>query len=156
MRQRHAHAALVAEIRQDAQADPSAGDRSDAIGHGLGDRVDEVGPHGVAAVDDHVDDNHVGGEHAHLDPARPSAARDQPTYRAVGQREDLSAAPPARASLPRSHRRTSRSCTCAIMSGGSASAVKPPPSRTIFAAFDAAATTLGSSMTIGHDVVACR
>ena len=39
------------------------------------------------------------------------------------------------------------------MSGGSASATKPPPARTIFAALDAAATTLGSSTTIGHDVV---
>ena len=33
--------------------------------------------------------------------------------------------------------------------GGSASAVKSPPSRTILAALDAAATTLGSSMTMG-------
>jgi hypothetical protein len=35
------------------------------------------------------------------------------------------------------------------MIGASVSAVKPPPLRTILAALDAAATTLGSSTTIG-------
>ncbi len=40
-----------------------------------------------------------------------------------------------------------------IISGASISAVKPPPARTIFAAFEAAATTLGSSTTIGDDVI---
>ena len=41
------------------------------------------------------------------------------------------------------------SWTWLIMIGASTSAEKPPPARTIFAAFDAAATTLGSSTTIG-------
>ena len=44
---------------------------------------------------------------------------------------------------------TSRSCTCAIITGGSASAWKPPPSRTMRAPFEAAATTDGSSTHIG-------
>jgi hypothetical protein len=44
---------------------------------------------------------------------------------------------------------TSKSCTWQVMIEGSTSATKPPPARTILAAFDAAAMTLGSSTTIG-------
>ena len=39
--------------------------------------------------------------------------------------------------------------TWAVMIGSSASATKPPPSRTMRAAFDAAAITDGSSTAIG-------
>ena len=42
-----------------------------------------------------------------------------------------------------------RISTCAVMIGSSASAWKPPPSRTMRAAFDAAAITEGSSTAIG-------
>ena len=48
---------------------------------------------------------------------------------------------------------TPTSSICAVMTGSSASARKPPPSRTMRAAFDAAAITDGSSTAIGHQVV---
>ena len=44
---------------------------------------------------------------------------------------------------------TSTISICAVMTGSSASATKPPPSRTMRAAFDAAAITDGSSTAIG-------
>ena len=61
----------------------------------------------------------------------------------------ISAACASIACVAASVSRTASSCTCEIMIGSSASATKPPPSRIIFAAFEAAAMTLGSSTHMG-------
>ena len=56
------------------------GELGEALGDRLGDGVDEVRAHRVAAVDDDVHDDHAIGrraEHAHLDAARAAAARDE-------------------------------------------------------------------------------
>ena len=147
----HAHAALVAEVREDAQADARRRRaRRARSATRLGDGVDEVGAHRVAAVDEHVhDDDRRRAEDARLDLARAAAARDEA---GDGARRRARGARPACATDARGRgaaSRTSRTWICAIISGGSTSATKPPPARTILAAFDAAATTLGSSMTIG-------
>ena len=55
----NADATPVAEVRQDAQPDACRlASVGEAIGHGLGDGVDEVRAHRVAAVDEDVHDDH--------------------------------------------------------------------------------------------------
>ena len=77
----HAHAPSIGEIRQDAQAEHAVrelgGDRPDRFG----DRVDEIRAHRVLAVHVDVHDEAPLTEIAHLDFARPAAARDQVRYR---------------------------------------------------------------------------
>ena len=88
----NAHAALVAEVREDAQADAPLREAREAIGDRLGDRVDEVRAHRVAAVDDDVNDDHLVfglAEGADLEVARSAAARAEARNGAVGLREDL-------------------------------------------------------------------
>jgi hypothetical protein len=85
----HAYAARVAQVRQNAQADTTAGDRRQTVRHRLGDAVDEVRPHRVFAIDDQMHDEHVVGEHAGLDAARAAAAHDHPLDGVVGELEDL-------------------------------------------------------------------
>ena len=87
-----------------------------AVGHGLGDGVDEVGAHRVLAVDEDVDDHDVVGEHPRLDAAR---ARRRARRAPVSRRPpcgDLGGARVRCARRRPSRRATSRIWTCAIMS----------------------------------------
>ncbi len=118
----HAHAAPVAQVRQDAQADLAAGELGDAIGHGLGHGVHQVGAHRVAAVDQEVHDEHAVAEVAHLEPARTAAATHQVGHRGVGARAGARPCARARSRTRPSASGTSSSCTWAIMIGSSDSA----------------------------------
>ena len=105
----HANAALVAEVGEDAQADLGVGDLGEAIGHRLGDGVDQVRPHRVAAVDEHVDDDHPvlgAAEDARLDLSRAPAAGHEPRHGAIGQPQE--SPPRARGRAPQPRRRLRR------------------------------------------------
>ena len=130
----HAHAALVAQVRQDAQAHVPPRELGEAIGHGLGDGVDEVRAHRVAAVDEEVHDHHAVAEIAHLEAARAAAAAHEVRHRRIGQR---AAARPSCASTIAQRGRGVRHVVelhLAIITGSSASATKPPPARIMRAA----------------------
>ena len=96
---------------------------------GLGDGVHEVRAHGVAAVDEHVHDDHrsAAAGASHLELARAAAARDEARgprgWRARGSRRFAGEDAPR----PRARRRARRtSWTWLVISGGSISASNPP------------------------------
>ncbi len=90
---RHPRHAAVAEVREDAQAELAARELGHAIAERLGDGVEQVGAHGVAAVHEHVGHEEALAEIAHGDVARPAPALHQPRHRAVGEREQLGPRP---------------------------------------------------------------
>ncbi len=100
----HADAAAIAEVREDPQAQLAAAQLGHAVAQGLGDGVDEVGAHRVAAVDEHVDHQHVGAGRPHLEVAwgrrraRPGPARRGSAMASSSSFVASSAASPASAS----------------------------------------------------------
>src|SRR5690606_9009346 len=56
--QMRARQSQVGKIGQNAQSDAAAGNLLHASGHGFGHGVDGVGAHGVADIDNQVDDDH--------------------------------------------------------------------------------------------------
>jgi hypothetical protein len=88
-----AHAALVAEVGENAQPQGAAAQleqaRRDAFGHG----VDQVRAHRVAAVYEQVHHQHAVAEIAWLQPAHAAAALDQPRHARVADRAQLAFVP---------------------------------------------------------------
>jgi hypothetical protein len=75
---RHAHAAAIAQVRKNAEARAPADEARELTAHRLRDRVHEVRPHRVAAVDEKVHDEHAvvrRSDAAYLDVAHTTAAR---------------------------------------------------------------------------------
>ena len=82
----------IAQIREDPETYAPGRQLGDAVRDPLGHAVDEVRAHGVAAVDEHVHDDHAvlfGAEEAHLEITSATAAYDEPGHRAVGTGEQV-------------------------------------------------------------------
>ena len=75
------HQRLVGEVRENAQVRPRLCNAADERCHLLADRVDEVGTHGVAGIDEQVHDHHVAARRplvvAHRHAADATAALDE-------------------------------------------------------------------------------
>ena len=79
----------VRQVAEDPHPQPPLGQRRDPVAHRLGDGVDDVRPHRVAAVDVEVDDDEAVAEVADLEPAPAPAPRDQPRAGAVDAAADV-------------------------------------------------------------------
>ena len=81
----------IGEIREDAQRDFSIAQRLDTGRNGFAYRVDEVGTHCIAGIDDDVHGNERRsvwqGEQASLNVADAAATIDQPRMNAIGEFE---------------------------------------------------------------------
>ena len=83
----HAHAALVAEVRQDAQADAAAGDGGERSATASATELTRLAPMASWQSTMTWTTIMVVAEHARLDAARAAAARDQAAHRPVGESE---------------------------------------------------------------------
>ena len=77
--------ATVGEVGEDPQAGAPSGDLLELGRHGLGDGVEEVGPHRVLAVDEDVHDQHGGVDDARFDLSRSAAATHEARVGFVGE-----------------------------------------------------------------------